>query len=123
MGDKNRHLKKIPVAKLRLGMHLHALEGNWLDHPFWKTRFMLKDPADIRRLLDSPVRECWINTDRGLDLPDEAAPDLPAPRTEPAAAVVAVTATEGRRKRRHHRSSSSSSEEDKDKEEEEEEGE
>ena len=75
MDARDCHLKKIPVAELRLGMHLHAFEGNWLDHPFWKTRFVLKDSADLRRVLESPVRECWINTDRGLDLADEPVPD------------------------------------------------
>jgi len=29
-------LKKIPTRQLRLGMHLHALEGAWIDHPFWR---------------------------------------------------------------------------------------
>ncbi|MES2716457.1 MAG: HD-GYP domain-containing protein [Pseudomonadota bacterium] len=61
-------LKKITIGQLRLGMHLHALEGDWLEHPFWKSRFVLKDPADLKRLLDSPVRECWIDTARGLDV-------------------------------------------------------
>jgi HD-GYP domain-containing protein (c-di-GMP phosphodiesterase class II) len=75
MAARDNPLKKIPVAELRLGMHLHAFEGNWLDHPFWKIRFVLKDSADIRRVLESPVRECWINTDRGLGLTDEAAPE------------------------------------------------
>ena len=70
MGESDRHLKKIPVAALRLGMHLHALEGNWIDHPFWKTQFVIRDLADIRRVRDSPVRECWINTARGLDVRD-----------------------------------------------------
>ncbi len=73
-------LKKIAVAELRLGMHLHALEGDWLDHPFWKTRFVLKDPADLRRLVNSPVRECWIDLTRGLDVaaaPSESVADAP----------------------------------------------
>ena len=81
MGARDHNLKKIPVSQLRLGMHLHSLEGNWLDHPFWKTRFNLKDEADIRRLRDSPVQACWIDVGRGLDLapePVEAAPPLPA---------------------------------------------
>ena len=39
-------LKKIPVEELRLGMHLHAMCGAWLDHPFWRTKFILRDPAD-----------------------------------------------------------------------------
>ena len=84
------HLKKIPVAQLQLGMHLHALEGNWLDHPFWKTRFVIKDGADLRRLHDSPVRECWIDTALGLDVPAApAAPPTPEPASVPAMADVA----------------------------------
>ena len=38
-------------------MHLHKLEGAWLSHPFWKTRFVLNDPADLLRLRDSGVPE------------------------------------------------------------------
>ena len=88
MGE--HHLKKIPVAQLQLGMHLHALEGNWLDHPFWKTRFVIKDGADLRRLHDSPVRECWIDTALGLDVPAApAAPPTPEPASVPAMADVA----------------------------------
>ena len=66
MGERN--LKKIPTSQLRLGMHLHAFEGSWLDHPFWKSRFLLKDNGDLRRVMDSPVRECWIDTAQGLDV-------------------------------------------------------
>ena len=81
-------LKKIAVAQLRLGMHLHALEGDWLNHPFWKSRFVLKDPADLQRLQDSPVRECWIDTARGLDValsaPATAPRQAPAPTEQPA---------------------------------------
>ena len=88
MGESARTLKKIPVTQLRLGMHLHALEGRWIDHPFWKTQFVVRDPEDLRRLRASPVAECWINTALGLDLPDgrsglpslrEAAAARPAP--------------------------------------------
>jgi putative nucleotidyltransferase with HDIG domain len=88
MGESERHLKKIAVSELKLGMHLHAFEGNWLDHPFWKTRFVLKDEADIRRVLRSPVRECWIDTSKGLDVP---APVVP-PKAEPPKAPVAPAA-------------------------------
>ncbi|NRF68081.1 HD-GYP domain-containing protein [Aquincola sp. S2] len=68
-------LKKIPVAHLRVGMHLHALDGAWLDHPFWRSRFVIDDPATIRQLQASPIRECWIDTARGLDV---AAPAMVA---------------------------------------------
>lgn len=77
-------LKKIPVHQLRLGMHLHALCGAWLDHPFWKTRFVLKDPADLAKLRACGVAECWIDLGKGLDVEK-------APAVAPVAAVTAPT--------------------------------
>jgi HD-GYP domain-containing protein (c-di-GMP phosphodiesterase class II) len=53
-------------------MHLHALEGAWMDHPFWKTKFVLKDPADLSKLKQSAVREVWIDTAQGLDVKNDA---------------------------------------------------
>ncbi|MCB1980500.1 MAG: DUF3391 domain-containing protein, partial [Rhodoferax sp.] len=38
-------LKRIPVSHVRLGMHVHKLDGAWLDHPFWRTRFRLGSEA------------------------------------------------------------------------------
>ncbi len=76
-------LKKIAVADLRLGMHLHRFEGAWIDHPFWRVRFIIADAAELRAAQSSAVRECWIDTDLGLDL---APPDTPA--TIPAAAAI-----------------------------------
>ena len=60
-------LKKIRVDQVRLGMHLHALEGAWMDHPFWKTRFVIRDEAQLKKLQDSAVQEVWIDSDKGLD--------------------------------------------------------
>lgn len=85
-------LKKVQVSQLRLGVFLHALEGNWLDHPFWKTRFVLKDPGDLQRLLDSPVRECWIDPERGLDVQTDGAPPASAAVPPPPAPVTAAPA-------------------------------
>jgi len=39
-------LKKIPTAELRLGMYLHAFDGPWLHHPFWRKR-----PVELPTLL------------------------------------------------------------------------
>ena len=81
-------LKKIAVDQLRLGMHLHALEGAWIDHPFWKTRFVLRDPADLAKLRASGVKECWIDTAKGLDVVGEVtATAVAAATTRPAAAI------------------------------------
>ena len=35
-------LKRIPTSQVRLGMFIQSLEGSWLSHPFWKTRFVLE---------------------------------------------------------------------------------
>jgi HD-GYP domain-containing protein (c-di-GMP phosphodiesterase class II) len=72
MSSRTESLKRISVSEARLGMHLHALDGAWLDHPFWKTKFVLSDPADLKRLRESKVKSCWIDTARGVDV---AAPD------------------------------------------------
>ena len=43
-------------------MHLHALEGSWLDHPFWKTKFVLREQGDLDKLIASGVQACWIDS-------------------------------------------------------------
>jgi HD-GYP domain-containing protein (c-di-GMP phosphodiesterase class II) len=71
-------LKKIPTAALRMGMHLHALEGSWMEHPFWRARFTIADAGDLERLRGCGVAECWIDTDRGFDVDCATAPAAPA---------------------------------------------
>lgn len=89
-------LKKIQIRQLRLGMHLHALEGSWLNHPFWKTKFVLEDQGDLETLLASGVEACVIDVSKGLDVlvapvPAPLAPTLapvaPAARAAPAVAT------------------------------------
>ena len=60
-------LKKIPVEQIRLGMHLEAFCGAWLEHPFWRNKFVLNDAKDIALILESPIKEVWINIAKGLD--------------------------------------------------------
>lgn len=60
-------LKKIPVSQVILGMYIHELCGSWMDHPFWKSGFVLKDAHDLQRLQGSSVTEIWIDTSKGLD--------------------------------------------------------
>ena len=61
-------LKRIPVSHVRLGMHVHKLDGAWLDHPFWRTRFRLGSEAELTMLRSSGVSHCWIDTHLGLDV-------------------------------------------------------
>ncbi len=61
-------LKKIDVEQLRLGMFLKELCGSWMDHPFWNTKFLIEDPADLARIYDSAIRQVWIDTSKGTDV-------------------------------------------------------
>ncbi len=68
-------LKKIPVRDVRVGMHLQEFCGAWLDHPFWRSRFVLTNPKDLKLILESPIREVWIDTSLGLDVEPDATGD------------------------------------------------
>ena len=92
--------KKIAVADLRAGMFLDEMCGSWLDHPFWKTSFLLKDESDLNKLRNSPVREVWIDISKGRDV-DGAPPAVsaptpasPPPRSQPLAAPRPTSVTE-----------------------------
>ncbi|HSI49195.1 MAG TPA: HD-GYP domain-containing protein [Ideonella sp.] len=62
-------LKIIPSHQLQLGMFLHQLTGSWMDHPFWRSKFLLRDQRDIARILEAGIAEVVIDTERGLDVP------------------------------------------------------
>ena len=61
-------LKKIPVEKVRVGMYIQEFCGSWMDHPFWRGSFVLKETGDLRRIRESGVREVRIDTSKGLDV-------------------------------------------------------
>lgn len=61
-------LKRIKVADVRVGMFIEKFCGSWMDHPFWKTRFLLSSERDLQRIRGSAVSELWIDTARGLDV-------------------------------------------------------
>jgi putative nucleotidyltransferase with HDIG domain len=68
LDDVVRMLKRVPTARLRLGMYLHELDGSWMDHPFWRSRFALDNAEDLRRIAGSGIAWAWIDTDKGLDI-------------------------------------------------------
>ncbi|MFZ6674032.1 HD-GYP domain-containing protein [Undibacterium sp. Xuan67W] len=61
-------LKKIPARQLKAGMYLQSLCGSWIDHPFWRSKFVIKDQNDIRLIIDSGISDVWINLDYGDDV-------------------------------------------------------
>lgn len=86
-----RMLKTIKVDEVTLGMYIHALEGAWMDHPFWKKRFTLKSEKDLLKLQHSNVKRVVIDVEKGKDVETveviedtaEPAPESQQPTPEP----------------------------------------
>jgi HD-GYP domain-containing protein (c-di-GMP phosphodiesterase class II) len=60
--------KKIPISKLRVGMAVAEIPGPWLDHGLWRTRFVVRDAAELAAIQASDVAEVVIDTRLGLDV-------------------------------------------------------
>ncbi|UTA47345.1 HD-GYP domain-containing protein [Simiduia sp. 21SJ11W-1] len=81
-----KHLKKIPKHMLEVGMFIEEFCGSWMEHPFWRSKFLLDSEADRQRVLASSITELWIDTQQGKDIteaqekerPQAAAPDVEA---------------------------------------------
>jgi putative nucleotidyltransferase with HDIG domain len=80
-------LKKIPIAQIEAGMFIHSVEGPWLDHDLWKTRFLIKDEKMLATVRQCGAKECWIDVAQGKDVPPPKA----------TVHVVATAAPEGKR--------------------------
>ena len=78
-------LKKISTTDVQLGMYLQAMDGAWLSHPFWKTKFVLTDPTDLAALKSSGVAAVWIDVRKGAD--------LAATKPSEASFIMAIAAT------------------------------
>lgn len=61
-------LKKITVDQVRLGMHIQEFCGSWMDHPFWRENFILRDPADLKAIRTCGIKELWIDVRKGRDV-------------------------------------------------------
>src|SRR5450830_1117864 len=73
-------LRQIQVSELRVGMYVQSFCGSWMDHPFWRSHFLLDDEQDLQKIRASGLAALWIDTDKGLDVEVEepAAPELEA---------------------------------------------
>jgi HD-GYP domain-containing protein (c-di-GMP phosphodiesterase class II) len=75
-------LKKVPVNQLTVGVFVHGFDESWLKHPFWRSKFLIKDASVLREVQQSGIPNCWIDVAKGQDI---AAQKTPQP-----AAVAAV---------------------------------
>lgn len=63
-------IKKVGTTDLRIGMYIHDLNAGWMDHAFFRTRFMLRKEEDLLKIQRSGIREVYIDTVKGMDLPE-----------------------------------------------------
>lgn len=61
-------LKRIAVKDIQLGMFICEFCGSWMEHPFWKTKFLLTDENDLQAIQSSGIKELWIDVTQGADL-------------------------------------------------------
>jgi HD-GYP domain-containing protein (c-di-GMP phosphodiesterase class II) len=86
-------LKKIGVEHLRTGMHIHELCGSWMEHPFWRTKFLVTDPNDIRLVIESGIKEVWIDVEKGIDVPVAESKEVVEAKVDEALMHAAITGT------------------------------
>jgi len=73
-------LKRIEVADVQLGMFIHKVEGSWLKHPFWRSRFLLTDADMLSDLRASQVEGVLIDISKGADVRPKASTVTPLRR-------------------------------------------
>ncbi|BAO81786.1 HD-GYP domain protein [Serpentinimonas raichei] len=61
-------LKKIPVRDVRLGMYIEAFCGSWMDHPFWRSKFVITDAHELHLVHECAITEVLIDVSLGLDV-------------------------------------------------------
>jgi HD-GYP domain-containing protein (c-di-GMP phosphodiesterase class II) len=77
-------LKRISPSQAELGMFVHKLEGPWLKHPFWRSKFVLSDAETLSDLRESEIDAVVIDISKGRDLaPPRPAAMAPAPTRLP----------------------------------------
>lgn len=79
-------LRKVRPDQVRLGMYIQGFEGSWFRHPFWRTRFLLTDAAELDRVRGASVNAVIIDVAKGAGPEPEPPPDVsPSSPRAPAA--------------------------------------
>ena len=56
-------------------MYIQGFDGAWLDHPFWRTRFVLATERDLEKVRESDVPAVIIDDELGVaPAPPESSP-------------------------------------------------
>ncbi len=70
------HLKP---EQVEIGMFVDDFDGRWIDHPFWRSRFMVETADQLARIRESGVNAVIVDRDRSRVAPGIAV-DFPTER-------------------------------------------
>lgn len=80
-------LVKIDSDDVRIGMFVHGFGGSWMDHPFWRTRFILAEQVQVEKIRSSSVDYVVIDDGKGIGAPERTTetprPTVQAPTERP----------------------------------------
>lgn len=62
-------LVRIKPEDVEIGMFVHAFEGSWFDHPFWRSNFRIETPDQLHRIRQSAIAGLVIDQSRGRAAP------------------------------------------------------
>jgi len=62
-------IKKIPIAELKPGMYVHDVNCSWRVEPIFVIRYKMKTDEQVEKIRELGVREVYIDTALGDDLP------------------------------------------------------
>ncbi|MDR1662694.1 MAG: HD-GYP domain-containing protein [Azoarcus sp.] len=103
-------IKLIPIAKLQMGMYVHDLNCEWIEHDFLRNRFLVDSEKTLKKIIALGIREIYIDVSQGIDV--DNAPTLEEARhavdhqieaIASHAAVVPRTASLGEERQRAHK--------------------
>ncbi len=64
-------LKKISVTQLQPGMFVQDMDCGWMEHPFLTDSFTVRSGKDVEKMTACGIQELYIDTEKGLDVPNE----------------------------------------------------
>jgi putative nucleotidyltransferase with HDIG domain len=76
-------IRKIKQEDLRPGMYVHKLGISWIDHPFFRNHFKIKDISDIKKIWKAGVKVIYIDTEKGVDVKSAPVTEQPVISVEP----------------------------------------
>lgn len=72
-------LKRIRAEQLGVGMFVARLGGPWINHPFWRSRFLITEEDQIQQIVGAGVQDVWIDILKGRNVAAAEAPPSPSP--------------------------------------------